>query len=67
MEFVGNRTECALLMLLRDWGVMYKSIRDIHHNDTARLYGFTSERKMASILVRMQSGYRLFNKVRRCS
>lgn len=63
VEFVGNRTECALLMLLREWGFGYKAIRDAHHSDTARIYGFTSERKMASMLLRTANGPRLFNKV----
>ena len=63
IQFVGNRTECALLMLLRDWGGNYKDIRDRHHSGTERIYGFTSERKMASILIRTSSNLRLYNKV----
>jgi hypothetical protein len=31
VTFVGNRTECALLMLLRKWGVSYKEVQDAHH------------------------------------
>lgn len=27
--FVGNRTECALLMLLRSWGVSYEALREV--------------------------------------
>lgn len=27
VDFVGNRTECALLMMLRKWGASYKEIR----------------------------------------
>jgi Ca2+-transporting ATPase len=26
IEFVGNRTECALLMLTKKWGVDYKQV-----------------------------------------
>ena len=63
VEFVGNRTECALLVLLKDWGFGYKEIRDQQHNSLAKLYGFTSERKMASALYATGSGYRLYNKV----
>lgn len=62
IEFVGNRTECALLMLLRDWGGSYKEIRDRNHSNTERIYGFTSERKMASILIRSPEHVRLYNK-----
>ena len=27
--FVGNRTDCALLMLLRAWGVSYEALREV--------------------------------------
>lgn len=30
--FVGNRTECALLMMLRKWNIAYKEVR--HDNET---------------------------------
>jgi Ca2+-transporting ATPase len=30
VDFVGNRTECALLMLSRKWGSDYKALRDTH-------------------------------------
>ncbi len=49
--FVGNRTECALLMLLRGWGTPYKALRDTHAPRVVREYDFSSERKMASVLV----------------
>ena len=64
IQFVGNRTECALLILLKDWGANYKEIRDQHHSGTERIYGFTSERKMASILIRTPSSLRLYNKAK---
>ena len=63
VDFVGNRTECALLMLLREWGLSYKALRDTHQNSIERIYGFTSERKMASVLVRTPQSLRLYNKV----
>eukprot|EP00798_Chlamydomonas_sp_ICE-L_P007259 gene7259-371_t len=28
IEFVGNRTECALLVLMRSWGVDYQELRE---------------------------------------
>jgi hypothetical protein len=31
VEFVGNRTECALLVLARKWGQDYKAIREDQH------------------------------------
>ena len=33
VEFVGNRTECALLMLSRKWGTNYKALRDSHESN----------------------------------
>lgn len=64
-EMVGNRTECALLLLLRTWGVSYKDIRDAHANDLVYVYGFSSDRKMASVLLKHQDGsHRLYCKVR---
>lgn len=33
VEFVGNRTECALLMLGRRWGAAYQDIRNKHQQD----------------------------------
>lgn len=29
VDFVGNRTDCALLMLLRSWGVSYEALREV--------------------------------------
>lgn len=62
MEFVGNRTECALLVLLKSWGVHFKKIRDAFANQIVHVYGFSSERKMASLLLRINTGYRLYTK-----
>lgn len=65
VEFAGNRTECALLMLLRGWGIKYDAIRAEHKHDMFRVYNFSSERKMASVILRTPTGLRLFNKVLR--
>jgi Ca2+-transporting ATPase len=73
ISFVGNRTECALLMMLKSWGVDYSQIREKHHHSIAQVFGFTSDRKMASVLLRNESGYTLYNKgaadwvLKRCS
>lgn len=64
VDFVGNRTECALLVMARKWGQDYKALRDLHSDKVEEVYGFSSERKMASVLVRTAAGYRLYNKVR---
>lgn len=65
-EFVGNRTECALLVLLRDWGQDFKAMRDEHSGRIEHMYGFSSERKMASVLMKTKSGTRLYVKVSFC-
>ncbi|KAL4450031.1 hypothetical protein ABPG77_010700 [Micractinium sp. CCAP 211/92] len=61
-EFVGNRTECALLVMVRNWGQDYAALRDLNHEQTVEVYGFSSERKMASVLVRRGNVLRLYNK-----
>lgn len=61
---MGNRTECALLLMLRDWGEDYKQLRAAHQEQVVEVYGFSSERKMASVLIRQEGGgLRLYNKV----
>lgn len=65
VEFVGNRTECALLLMLRGWGHDYKGIRDSHRTTIKKVYTFSSATKMASVLVQMnEDTYRLYVKVR---
>ena len=53
VEFVGNRTECALLMMLRAWGPKsdYRALRAANAPRVLREYDFSSLRKMASVLV----------------
>lgn len=63
IDFVGNRTECALLVMLKNWGEDYKLVRELNHDKIIEIFGFSSERKMASVLVRKSTGYRLYSKV----
>jgi hypothetical protein len=44
----------------------YKDLRTKHEPDVANLYGFSSAKKMASVLVRTDNGFRLYNKVTCC-
>ena len=37
VEFVGNRTECALLMLMRGWGMDYNEVRAQHAPDLVKV------------------------------
>lgn len=60
--FVGNRTECALLMMLRAWGLDYKAIRDQNASMVQKVWDFDSAKKMASVMIKTQTGFRLFNK-----
>ncbi|KAI8477413.1 MAG: hypothetical protein J3K34DRAFT_453016 [Monoraphidium minutum] len=62
VSFIGNRTECALLMLARKWGADYAALREEWGPNVAHVYGFTSARKMASVLVRKDGKLRLYNK-----
>ncbi len=67
VEFVGNRTECALLLMLRGWGLDYKAIRDNHRAAVQKVYTFSSATKMASVLVSSgDDAYRLYVKVSHC-
>ena len=59
-QFVGNRTECALLVLLRKLGVDYNDVRS--SVPVRRLYPFSSEQKMASALVDVGNNIRLYTK-----
>ena len=61
-DLVGNRTEGALLIMLKNWGGNYKSTRSEHHEDVAQMYGFSSAKKMASVMLKLPDGLRLYNK-----
>lgn len=62
IQFVGNRTECALLVMSRNWGVDYHEVRTHNEQDMVKVYGFNSAKKMASIIVRRGNVLRLYNK-----
>ncbi|GMH44859.1 hypothetical protein BSKO_12811 [Bryopsis sp. KO-2023] len=66
IQFVGNRTECALLMLARKWNISYKDIRLAEEKNVVKLFGFSSAKKMASVLVKRDTPngqvLRLYNK-----
>ncbi len=50
-------------MMLRGWGVEYANVREQHEHAVIKMYGFSSERKMASVLLCVGKGARLYNKV----
>lgn len=37
IQFVGNRTECALLMVGKNWGSDYKSLRSTYEKDVVKV------------------------------
>ena len=37
IEFVGNRTECALLMMMRKWSTSYKDVRAANEERVAQV------------------------------
>lgn len=59
---MGNRTECALLMMLRGWGLDYKAIRDANASMIHKVWDFDSAKKVASVMIKTPDGFRLFNK-----
>lgn len=63
VQCAGNRTECALLLLLRHWGCSYTAVRDSH--TVVKVFGFSSERKMASAVVLLDGKHILYCKVGR--
>ena len=63
VDLVGNRTEGALLILLRSWGRNYKTVREQRKDDVANMYGFSSAKKMASVMLNTDGRLRLYNKV----
>ncbi len=60
---VGNKTECALLGLVLNWGGSYDEIREkIPEDKIAKVYTFNSARKMMSTIIQRDEGYRLYTK-----
>lgn len=63
MTFSGNRTECALLLLTdKTWGLSYEKIRHNWDKRVFKLFGFSSARKMASVVVEYPDKLKVFNK-----
>nr|CAB3224470.1 plasma membrane calcium-transporting ATPase 3 [Phallusia mammillata] len=61
---VGNKTECALLGMVRDIGREYESVRkEITEEKLFKVYTFNSVRKSMSTVVQNEDGsYRLYTK-----
>lgn len=59
IEFVGNRTECALLVMCRELGEDYRRIRDARTKTITKMHQFTSDRKRSSVVAAEGAGSRL--------
>lgn len=59
-EFVGNPTECSLLVCAKKSGENYENVR--RDTKVVATYGFSSYRKMMSTAVENYEGYRLYTK-----
>jgi magnesium-transporting ATPase (P-type) len=60
-EFIGNKSECALLFLARSLGVDYKDIR--REKPIEKVFPFSSKKKRMSTIVKNENGsYRLYCK-----
>ncbi|CAF5229199.1 unnamed protein product, partial [Rotaria magnacalcarata] len=60
---IGNKTECALLDLVKQWNGSYDEIREkIPQDSLTKVYTFNSARKMMSTIIQRDQGYRLYTK-----
>ena len=59
-DFIGTKTECALLVLAEKLGVSYDDVRKM--KPVKKLFPFSSKKKRMSSLIRTESSYRLFCK-----
>ncbi|KAG2500891.1 hypothetical protein HYH03_001650 [Edaphochlamys debaryana] len=62
IEFVGNRTECALLQMLKNWGCDYAAVREEYDASLFKMFGFSSAKKMASATIKFSDKFRHYNK-----
>ncbi|PNW74900.1 hypothetical protein CHLRE_12g505350v5 [Chlamydomonas reinhardtii] len=62
VDFVGNRTECALLMMIKTWGCTYTAVREEYEASVYKMFGFSSSKKMASCSVKFADKFRHYNK-----
>ncbi|KAK2944167.1 ion-transporting P-type ATPase [Blattamonas nauphoetae] len=60
VDYLGNVTECAMLLFIHERGINYKTIRKNNH--LAQTYPFSSERKRMTVIADMGEFYRVFTK-----
>lgn len=62
IQFIGNQTEGALLILAEKFGVDYSDVRSQKRQLIMKNYGFNSDKKMSSVVVGNGDLLRLYNK-----
>ena len=60
LSFVGNPTECALLVNVSKCGLNYRTVRA--NAEVCRLFPFSSEEKNMTSAVRSEQGYTIYSK-----
>ncbi|CAD8056855.1 unnamed protein product [Paramecium sonneborni] len=61
-EKFGNEIDCALLEYCHELGQDYKSIRKNYQNQIVQYFQFNSDRKIMSVLIKLQNKYILYTK-----
>ncbi|KAH7825098.1 P-type ATPase (P-ATPase) Superfamily Protein [Monocercomonoides exilis] len=59
-EYLGNVTECALLLFIHEQGTDYKVIR--HNEKLVQTYPFSSDKKRMTVITDKGDNYRIFTK-----
>ncbi|CAD8048381.1 unnamed protein product [Paramecium primaurelia] len=61
-EKFGNEIDCALLEYCHELGLDYTTIRKSYQNQIVQYFQFNSDRKMMSVLIKLQNKYILYTK-----
>eukprot|EP01039_Chlorochromonas_danica_P002835 gene2837-3095_t len=56
-QIIGNKTEGALVMMIRSWGFDYEQVKETKYNqDIDRIYNFNSAKKRSTAVVHQSDG-----------
>lgn len=56
-QIIGNKTEGALVMMIRSWGFDYEQVKETKYNqDIDRIYNFNSAKKRSTAVVHQADG-----------
>jgi len=59
VDFVGDKTECALLQMIESLGYNYVQLRSELKKDLVTMYPFTAAKKRASVVYKVENGAKL--------